>query len=187
MNIAITGHTKGIGKAVYDLLKAEGHSLLGLSRPDYDITSNNIVEMVKNYDVFINNAYAPDYQTYILKSIIEEWKNQDKIIINMSSKLAFKNSSTDKRINQYIKDKQEQNKVCIEQSTKGYPRVCNLILGLVDTEMSKIFESDNKMKTTDIANFVLEILRESPVWVQQVILEVPGYNIEDIKMCDKKL
>ena len=59
MKIAITGHSKGIGKACYNILEKD-NEVYGFSRSNgYDITENfnAIVHAVKNCDVFINNAW----------------------------------------------------------------------------------------------------------------------------------
>ena len=56
MIIGITGHTKGLGKAIYDTLKAS-HTIIGFSRTNgYNIQSpNKIIDCLKDCDVFINN------------------------------------------------------------------------------------------------------------------------------------
>jgi len=185
MNVAITGHTKGIGKAIHDLLEYEGHTVNGLSRSNYyDISANDIINEIKYCDVFINNAYAPKYQTLILDTILKEWKDKDKTVINIGSKLSFVNDAKNKKLNQYIKDKQEQNNICATHSLTAYPRVCNIILGLVDTEMSRVFKSDKKMSTKDIAKFVSNLLKEQSIWIQQVVLEAPGLDWKTVGIGD---
>ncbi len=60
MKIAITGHTKGIGKALYNYFSEIGHEVIGMSRSNgYDITLNpdKILEQISSCDLFINNAY----------------------------------------------------------------------------------------------------------------------------------
>ena len=59
MKIAITGHSRGIGKACFDLFSAE-HECVGFSRSNgYDISKGiiNIIDQSLECDVFINNAY----------------------------------------------------------------------------------------------------------------------------------
>ena len=55
MKIAITGHTKGIGLAIYDLLGQE-HNVFGYSRTNgYNINNpEKIFEEAKDFDIFIN-------------------------------------------------------------------------------------------------------------------------------------
>ena len=64
MIVRITGHTKGIGKCLYDDLVAEGHDVVGYSRSNgFDISTKQsreiIIEESKQADVFINCAW-PD-------------------------------------------------------------------------------------------------------------------------------
>ena len=77
MKIAITGHSKGIGKACYDILEKD-NEVIGFSRSNgYDITENfhAIVHAVKNCDVFINNAWHNYIQIDLLNAIFNKWKD----------------------------------------------------------------------------------------------------------------
>jgi nucleoside-diphosphate-sugar epimerase len=58
MKVAITGHTRGIGQALFNELTKKGHLVVGYSRSTgYDIseidTQTKILEEIKDYDVFI--------------------------------------------------------------------------------------------------------------------------------------
>ena len=73
MKIALTGHTSGIGKALYDILSQE-HEVVCFSRSNgydikYDITIEKIVQGSLDCDVFINNAYYSLAQVYILNKL----------------------------------------------------------------------------------------------------------------------
>ena len=85
MNIAITGHTRGIGCAISALFKND--TVLGLSRSTgYDIrNTESIIDSVKDCDIFINNAYDGGCQTAILSALAAVWKNTDKLIITIGS------------------------------------------------------------------------------------------------------
>lgn len=93
MKYAITGHTSGIGNALYNCLPdSKGFSKsLG-----YDITSNSgrkkIVEESQDCDVFINNAFDGFGQTLMLLDIFNSWKNTSKTIINVGSAVAEDNN-----------------------------------------------------------------------------------------------
>ena len=87
MKIAITGHSKGIGKALFDLLSEE-HEVEGFSRSNgFDIQNTNlIVRAVKGFDVFVNNAYFGLQQVQILNELWKKWKyDETKTIVNISS------------------------------------------------------------------------------------------------------
>lgn len=81
MKIVITGHTKGIGKALFDHWSNNGHNVIGISRQtDYDFLSDHdsILEQIKTSDLFINNANVENFQEKILTSAVN---NVDKIIV----------------------------------------------------------------------------------------------------------
>jgi NAD(P)-dependent dehydrogenase (short-subunit alcohol dehydrogenase family) len=85
MKIAITGHTRGIGKAIVENLK--GNEIIGLSSSNgYDIADiDKIVSMAKDADIFINNAYKDYYQKDLLLAFYELWKDTNKMIISIGS------------------------------------------------------------------------------------------------------
>jgi hypothetical protein len=88
---AITGHTSGIGKCMYNRLSA---SAIGFSlSTGYDITipsdRQRIITESKDCDVFINNAPAGFSQTLLFLELFQEWKfNPNKNIINVGSRVA---------------------------------------------------------------------------------------------------
>ena len=87
---AITGHTAGIGKRLYERLTP---SVIGFSlSTGYDITNPNdrkrIIEESKDCDVFINNATAEFGQTLLFLELFDAWKDQNKTIINVGSRIA---------------------------------------------------------------------------------------------------
>ena len=94
MKYAITGHTQGIGKAVYEKLLP---NCIGFSRTSgYDITNSKdrrrIIEESIDCDVFINNATDGKGnnmgQTLLLIDLFYIWKDLDKKIINVGSRVA---------------------------------------------------------------------------------------------------
>ena len=90
MKIGITGHTSGIGKRIFERTSP---NCIGFSKSTgYDITNpadrGKIIYEAKDCDVFINNAHAEFGQTLLLIELFKEWKNQNKIIINVGSRIA---------------------------------------------------------------------------------------------------
>ena len=75
MKIAITGHSRGIGKALYDTLSVD-HEVEGFSRSNgFDIQNSNIIiRAVKGFDVFVNNAFFDFKQVDILNGLWQKWK-----------------------------------------------------------------------------------------------------------------
>jgi hypothetical protein len=81
--IAITGHTKGFGKYMFDRLGG-----IGLSRSNgYNIKEPmTILEHIKDCDIFINNAHDGFSQVELLYAVFEEWQHENKLIINIGSR-----------------------------------------------------------------------------------------------------
>ena len=82
MKIAITGHTKSLGKALFEFL-SQKHEIIGFSRSNgYDIKSpfdrKKIVKESKDCDIFINLVHNYYHQTdYYLNciSLGKDYKN----------------------------------------------------------------------------------------------------------------
>ena len=87
INIAITGHTSGIGKAcaemfseckIFGYSRSNGWNLDDPCRIVQDIERNNCT-------VFINNAYLETYQSILLEQVNANWKHTNRTIINIGS------------------------------------------------------------------------------------------------------
>jgi NAD(P)-dependent dehydrogenase (short-subunit alcohol dehydrogenase family) len=183
--VAITGHTKGIGKCLYNIFLENGYEVTGFSRATgYDISEKShrelILNQIQNFDIFINNAYAPQGQTLLLKDAAERLAGLDNVIVNLNSKTRLMSNTPD-FLKEYAKDKQEQHDFIISQSFKGLPQIINVTVGLVDTDMSAVFKS-KKIDPKDLASFIYQIiLLRDKISVQDVLLEVPKLNWRDIQ------
>jgi nucleoside-diphosphate-sugar epimerase len=92
MKVAITGHTYGIGQALYAHLMSAGHQCVGFSRTTghniNDRTSRgSIVQQSHHCDMFINCAYSGFGQTHLLIDLYRRWHNLEKTIINIGSRV----------------------------------------------------------------------------------------------------
>lgn len=90
MTTAITGHTSGIGKRLFQRLDPD---VIGFSRSNgYDITNpadrKRIIEESEHCDIFINNATADFGQTLLFLELFNSWRDRNKIIINVGSRIA---------------------------------------------------------------------------------------------------
>jgi hypothetical protein len=78
LTAAITGHTTGLGNSFFRLLQSHGYETVGFSRSNgYDLRDytkvGNMLEHVRGFDLFINNA-KPDYaQSQILYRLARSW------------------------------------------------------------------------------------------------------------------
>ena len=157
MKISITGHTSGIGKALFGYFKQE-HECVGFSKSTgHNITDAtnraSIISASIDCDIFVNNAYSnyDDSQLFLLQGIYNAWKDQDKIIINISSRI------TDFPINEkeapvaYYTTKGRQDSFCLGK--RSFPQIINLKLGMTDTPRVN-FVDRQKMQTDDIVDIV---------------------------------
>ena len=183
--IALTGHTRGIGKALADIFTAQGYDVVGYSKSNgYDIgdqsTRSNVLEQTKNFDIFINNAYHPVGQTALLDSVITQWNETNKLIINISSKMVHYTLSG---FEDYVSAKTKQNEIVKSRVFTNKPKILNIIVGAVDTDMAKVWLS-KKINPVDLANFIYEMVKYQDILaVQEVTIDVPGLKWSEIELC----
>lgn len=79
MKIVITGHSKGVGKAIYEHFVKNGHEVIGLSRSTgCDIKDiKPVLDQAEGCDLFINNAY----HKHIQLEIVEELNTKCKMVV----------------------------------------------------------------------------------------------------------
>ena len=108
MKVAITGHTSGLGKGLYDHFLNQGHEVFGLSRSNgFDISDNfkQVVDICSECDLFINNAYCGDSQSKLILSL----KNKVKKIIVCGSSVSKYRDIID---TEYSKNKKDLSDLC---------------------------------------------------------------------------
>ena len=163
MRIAITGHTSGIGKALYNRCKEQSlprHEPIGFSRSNgYDI--NMLTKTLKQFhtratdcDVFVNNAHDKFAQVDLLYALWEEWKDEKKQIVCISS---LAPDVTKKEMYPYSTEKCALDHACEQlQNSKGKCRVINIKPGFVDTpRVASIYPKIYKMDPDYIARVII--------------------------------
>ena len=98
MKYVITGHTQGIGKSLFDKLTP---NCIGFSKSTgYDITNKDcrrdIIKHSHDCDIFINNATDEMGQTLLLIELFNAWKDTNKVIINVGSRIAEFSTAVDR-------------------------------------------------------------------------------------------
>lgn len=152
MNILITGHSKGIGKAIAKKLST--HNINGFSRSNgYDISLSydrkRILQEAKNADVFINNAWHNYAQLSLFESFYSEWQNKHKTIININSTARINTKGGDAR---YNISKRELHKAVIDKLYDDRKcRIINISPGYTRTDRIKNFV-DKEIKILDPNN-----------------------------------
>jgi len=148
MKIAVTGHTSGIGEAVYDMcdLTLEGQNdVRGYSKSNgWNIAEEDgdkIIQELIEFDpaVLINNAYYPGIQTKILTTLFEKWKFRQKTIVNVGSIAGYLPEPEDKKLSTYGNDKFEQSQFIVRNSFRdGYEhqiRMFNISFSFVNSAL----------------------------------------------------
>lgn len=91
--VAVTGHSSGIGKGIYDYFVAKGINVSGFDRTSgFDISTKEnqdlIVEHTKDCELFFNNAYSGYAQVELMKLWQQQHWHDKHFIINTSSMAA---------------------------------------------------------------------------------------------------
>lgn len=160
MKVIVTGHTKGIGKGIFEYFLNQDHKTLGFSRSTgFDISNvsdrNKILQEALDADIFVNNAFKDNDagQLDMLKEIFQLWKNQNKTIINISSRAAGI-MDTD-----YARSKLLQDKFCESVSFLN-PTIINLKPGLTDTDRVRHING-HRMSVDNVVRILDFILNNS--------------------------
>jgi len=154
----ITGHTSGIGKAIFD--KFGG---VGLSRATlFDISKHDIKSYLKDCDVFVNNAYDNQHPWAQTKMLYQA-KESRQIVIGSNTTDQSKNKP-----HPYQSAKLALENSCNQLFYLGY-NITLIKLGYVDTpRVSKI--TDKKMDATYVANLIEWILQQ-PYKIKEISIQ----------------
>lgn len=148
MKIAITGHSSGIGKGLYDFFSKD-HEVIGFSKDNgYDIEKfSDILDQSINCDIFINNAYSYYKQSEIIKAWAEQHKEQKHLIISTSSIAAEPLAEIEKyypHLADYAKEKYAINRTSWEINHLGYQCKSSAIMpGVVNTNFYNPYDTQD--------------------------------------------
>jgi nucleoside-diphosphate-sugar epimerase len=155
MKVVITGHTYGIGKALYDSFKSAEWEVVGLSRSNgYDIEADfdKVVEAATGADLFINNAYRDKQQTKLVHALKN--KVAKMVVMGSVSRHYPELIHTD-----YVHDKQELAEACrlVSIDPNGID-VLHLDLSFIEQPIPNddptAFSSDYVIKFDEILNAI---------------------------------
>lgn len=173
MKIAITGHTTGIGKAIFEKLEAEGHIVLGMSRTTgYHLPEDGdrVLHDSKDCDIFINlwHERNTDFQIQLLYDFFLMWKGQNKHIISIGSRAGecYILGNVDK----YAMFKAAHDAACEQLFNRRnqQPRVTNIRPGWVDTE-SNVGVNEPMLTPEQVADAVMYTIN-ADFYVSQITL-----------------
>jgi hypothetical protein len=152
MKVVITGHTHGIGKALYHHFQTfSGWEVVGLSRSNgYDIDKDfdRVVDAATGCFLFINNAYRDQQQKKLVNALKD--KVSKMIVMGSVSRLYPELIHTT-----YVHDKQELAEACrlISIDPNGIDLLhldLSFIEGMPDDNDSTHFTSDYNLKFSEI-------------------------------------
>lgn len=181
--IAVTGHTRGIGKQLWNRLEDRGFELKGFSRSTgHNLqrvsTCKRVAEEIAdwNADVFVNNAYVPDNQVRMLYLMYEHWVDKPRLIINLSATSSdsitnFSQMGYNENWTPYVSDKARLDWASLQLANmfkQGKCRVSLVKPGFVDTDSTAVFKdfAEEYMMTADSVAEQLEWLIDQPKTVQ---------------------
>ena len=189
MKVAVTGHTRGVGKAIYDYFQAEGHEVLGFSRSNgYDLTDdsrkNAALTEILNCDIFVNNAFVSfkdpiHHKSYLpvemLFEVHKEWmNNKNKKIIVMGSLASSMVGTIGYEYGGYQIHKYAIDRACwLLTQSSVYPYIHLLKPGRIDTDLARN-RAGPKLDTSDIVKVVKFCLDNSKkIYIREIVFN-PG-------------
>lgn len=171
MKVAITGHTSGIGKELFDLFP----NAMGFSRSNgYDITEKesrlNIIKEITECDIFVNNAHSGFSQTDLLFDIWDLWKYRDKKIICIGSRVSNL-IYTNYPYSEYAVNKSALESAASYMSHQELPCKVTLIKpGYIDTPAVKN-KNVRKMDPKELALFIKNIMEiPQSFWIPEITI-----------------
>ena len=179
--IFITGHTRGIGKAIFDLYKGKNFLCYGVSKStgmDVDKDCDTIVQQMANFQYIVLNAYEKDSQLRMLQMIVERYQNDPKkiaVITSTSGTSAGMDSSLKRQeYNWYCKNKKSLIEYIekIQQDLYDKPiQIFDVCPDTVKTEMSEgLWEEYPKLQAQEVAECV-EMCFTKPYNINKIVLQ----------------
>jgi NAD(P)-dependent dehydrogenase (short-subunit alcohol dehydrogenase family) len=146
MKCVITGHTRGIGKSLYEYFVFKGWKVIGFSTSTgHDIREcyDTILKEARTADLFVNNLCVDDYQIKFLHDL----NGKIKRIINCGSIAG----DYDDLLNiNYSRVKKELKQLCKHYSLQGESNILHLNITMAEDAKS----TDYGIPYTDIVNAV---------------------------------
>ena len=173
MKILVTGHTKGIGKAIFNYLQSD-HDVTGASR-----SNNKPISMITEWfdptvDIFINNAFDDDNakaQAIALQYVCNIWNNcNSKKIISIGS------ISSDLDDNPYANGKDLLSEThlgsWINRKVSGQGPLTTIIRpGWVDTDRHKKYGSQYDALPTKSILEIISFIINSKYYIRDIAVD----------------
>jgi len=165
MQIAITGHTAGIGQAFTKILESRGHEIVGISRRGGENIRRieHTANLIDSCDMFINNAQTQYGQTELLYAVWSRWRGKEgKYIWNISTQMTEQpvNGTPDGQ-DDLIMSQYRNQKLALEEASRqlrfknAWPNISIIRPGGVATQ--KKFDNINKSDVDVWAQNIIDI------------------------------
>jgi len=179
--IFITGHTRGIGKAIFEMYKGKNFLCHGVSKStgmDIDKDCDSIVQQMANFDYIVLNAYEKDSQLRMLQMIVERYQDEPKkiaVITSTSGTPAGMDSSLKQQeYNWYCKNKKALIEYIekIQQDLFEKPiQIFDVCPDTVKTDMSEgLWEEYPKLQAQEVAECV-DMCFTKPYNINKIVLQ----------------
>jgi len=188
--IVITGHTHGIGKAIYDKFTSVScREIVGMSRSNgYDIDKNfdRIVAEASGAEIFINNAYRDRQQLKLFQAL----KNKVDMMVVMGSVSRFYPELIP---TQYVHDKQELAEACRLEgiNPNGIP-ILHLDLSFIEGTVvpenhPTAFVSDYNTSKDDIVDTIIFWAQKPSIRQIEFRWKLTPYVLSELKRINPNL
>ena len=178
--VLVIGHTKGIGKAIFDYYSNKGYKVKGLSRSNgYHLSDlDKFFKHIYAYDWIILNAFYYNSQYKLLKHIVDRYENSNKKVIVITStsgtNVCFDRSIKADSYKEYSRCKKKLINFIekVQQKLIDRPlQIFDVCPDVVDTEMSKgLWESSKKLKPKEVSQAV-QFCLESTFNVNRIVIQ----------------
>ena len=178
--VLIIGHTKGIGKAVYNYYKRKGHQVKGLSRSNgFNLSDpEKFYRYINAYEWIILNAFYYDSQYKLLKHIVNRHVNHQKKVIVITSTsgtdVCFDKTIEADSYKEYSRHKKKLIRYIekIQQEIINKPlKIFDVCPDIVDTEMSKgLWLDTKKLKPIEVSKAIQYCL-ESTFNINRIVIQ----------------
>ena len=181
--VLITGHTRGIGRAIYELLKLNRYDCVGISKSTGDDIMEKedaIVEMIEDFDIVVLNAYVGDSQLNMLKKIIHQYKDTSKRVVVITSTSGTPEGEDDDEAggDDYNEYKQKKKELIAyigqaQQSLIDKPlNIFDVCPDTVYTDMTKgLWEQYPKLDPDHVARCVMLCLETKDYNINKIVIQ----------------
>lgn len=176
--IAVTGHTKGVGKEIYDICMFNGLDVHGFSRSNgWNLAEREgdkvISHLLKeDFDIVFNNAWFPKVQAKILTNLHTHWKDKEgKVVINTGSSTAYHPIGAEvyEKEKQYLRDYCTKNAILYPRKNKC--RIHNVSLGWTKTEiLADVDDNDALINPYEAALLIVNLARPQDYFISEILV-----------------